>query len=111
AYTNFIEESKDNGVWKYVPLFTRLALRQAQALGAKVFEDVKVTELTFDQENPTKPVSATYTKKGDTTAQTISFDYLVDASGRFGLMSTKYLKNRRFLDSLKNYANWAYFEG
>ncbi|KAH8919557.1 FAD/NAD(P)-binding domain-containing protein [Atractiella rhizophila] len=112
AYTNFIEESKDNGVWNVERAqFDEILLRQAQALGAKVFEDVKVTELTFDKENPAKPVSATYTKKGDTTAQTITFDYLVDASGRFGLMSTKYLKNRRFLDSLKNYANWAYFEG
>ncbi|KAH8930314.1 FAD/NAD(P)-binding domain-containing protein [Atractiella rhizophila] len=91
--------------------FDEILLHQAQALGAKVFEDVKVTELTFDKENPAKPVSATYTKKGNTTAQTITFDYLVDASGRFGLMSTKYLKNRRFLDSLKNYANLAYFEG
>ena len=41
----------------------------------------------------------------------ITFDYLVDATGRAGLMSTKYLKNRKFRDSLKNVATWGYWAG
>ncbi|KAI8992929.1 FAD/NAD-P-binding domain-containing protein [Trametes punicea] len=40
----------------------------------------------------------------------IAFDYLVDASGRAGLLSTKYLKNRRFNASLKNVAVWGYWK-
>ncbi|KAI0829757.1 hypothetical protein BC628DRAFT_1358581 [Trametes gibbosa] len=40
----------------------------------------------------------------------ITFDYLVDASGRAGLLSTKYLKNRRFNASLKNVAVWGYWK-
>ena len=58
-----------------------------------------------------------------------SFDYLVDASGRAGLLSTKYapvhnifatlpnkvlhryLKNRRYNQSLKNVAVWGYWKG
>ncbi|KAI0633487.1 hypothetical protein C8Q77DRAFT_791625 [Trametes polyzona] len=40
----------------------------------------------------------------------ITFDYLVDASGRAGLMSTKYLKNRKFNTSLKNVAVWGYWK-
>lgn len=39
------------------------------------------------------------------------FDYLVDASGRNGIVSTKYLKNRRFNEGLKNIANWTYWKG
>ena len=42
---------------------------------------------------------------------TITFRYLVDATGRAGLMSTKYLKNRTFTDSLKNIAVWGYWAG
>ena len=40
---------------------------------------------------------------------TITFKYLVDATGRAGLMSTKYLKNRKFAESLKNIAVWGYW--
>ncbi|CDO75697.1 hypothetical protein BN946_scf184585.g10 [Trametes cinnabarina] len=40
----------------------------------------------------------------------ITFDYLVDASGRAGIMSTKYLKNRKFNVSLKNVAVWGYWK-
>jgi flavine halogenase len=39
----------------------------------------------------------------------IVFDYLVDATGRSGLLSTKYFKNRAFTDSLKNIAIWGYW--
>jgi hypothetical protein len=41
----------------------------------------------------------------------ITFEYLVDTTGRAGLMSTKYLKNRKFTDSLKNIAVWGYWTG
>lgn len=40
---------------------------------------------------------------------TTSFDYLIDATGRAGIMSTKYLKNRHFNVSLKNVAIWGYW--
>lgn len=39
----------------------------------------------------------------------IGFDFLVDATGRAGLMSTKYLKNRKFNETLKNVAVWGYW--
>ncbi|KAH9940367.1 FAD/NAD(P)-binding domain-containing protein [Epithele typhae] len=40
----------------------------------------------------------------------LTFDYLVDASGRAGLMSSKYLRNRKFCNSLKNVAVWGYWK-
>jgi flavin-dependent dehydrogenase len=37
------------------------------------------------------------------------FDFLVDASGRAGVMATKYLKNRRYLEAFRNIAVWSYW--
>jgi hypothetical protein len=61
--------------------------------------------------NPGRPISASYKRKDDGATGTIRFDYIVDASGRAGVLSTKYMKNRHYNASLKNVANWAYFEG
>jgi hypothetical protein len=41
----------------------------------------------------------------------IKFEYLIDASGRNGIKSNKYLKNRSFNEGLKNIANWTYWKG
>lgn len=40
---------------------------------------------------------------------TTAFTHLIDATGRAGLLSTRYLKNRRFNASLKNVAVWGYW--
>jgi flavine halogenase len=40
-----------------------------------------------------------------------NFDYVIDATGRSGIISTKYLKNRHFNESLKNIAVWGYWSG
>ncbi|KAH6914272.1 FAD binding domain-containing protein [Coprinopsis sp. MPI-PUGE-AT-0042] len=37
------------------------------------------------------------------------FTHLIDATGRAGVLSTRYLKNRRFNASLKNIAVWGYW--
>lgn len=42
---------------------------------------------------------------------TISFDYLVDATGRDGIMAQKYLKHRKVNTSLRNIAIWGYWKG
>ncbi|KAF8160850.1 FAD binding domain-containing protein [Crassisporium funariophilum] len=40
---------------------------------------------------------------------TTTFTHLIDATGRAGIMSTRYLKNRHFNASLKNIAVWGYW--
>jgi flavine halogenase len=99
-----------------------LIFRHAEKSGAKTFDGTKVDSLTFEpypQEgfdiesrlaNPGRPVSAAWSRK-DGTSGTIKFDYIIDASGRNGIMSTKYLKNRKFNEGLKNIANWTYWKG
>lgn len=55
-------------------------------------------------------MSASWRSKDKSASGTIKFDYLVDASGRAGLISTKYMKNRSYNEGLKNIATWGYFK-
>lgn len=99
-----------------------MMFRHAGASGAKTFDQTKVDSLTFEPHaedgfdaearlaNPGRPVSANWSRK-DGTSGTIKFDYIIDASGRNGLISTKYLQNRRYNEGLKNIANWTYWKG
>ena len=73
----------------------------------KVFQETKVTGLQFEGD---RPVSAEWQSK-DGASGKIDFDFLVDSSGREGIMSTRYLKNRVFTQSLKNIASWGYWSG
>ncbi|RDW78596.1 uncharacterized protein DSM5745_05448 [Aspergillus mulundensis] len=106
-----------------------MLFRHAGKSGARTFDGVKVTDIQFKSgpsRSPTpsttsasstttndaeigRPISASYLRKDNNLAGTISFDYLVDATGRAGLLGTKYLKNRRYNKTLKNVANWAYY--
>ena len=90
-----------------------LLFKHAGKSGAKTFDRIKVTEIQFnDQESSEttrRPISASWVSKSGMSSGTISFDYFIDATGRAGLMSTKYLKNREFNASLKNIATWGYW--
>lgn len=101
-----------------------LLFRHAESSGARTFEAVKVNSIQFESAldtsagenngqslNPGRPVSASWSLTDNSATGTISFDYLIDASGRNGILSTRYLKNRKFNQSLKNSANWGYWKG
>lgn len=102
-----------------------LVFQHARKSGAKVYDGTKVTEIEFlstrsgDHVPSTngsltdrgRPVSAFYSRPSDGTTGTISFEYLIDASGRAGLVNTRYLKNRKYNQGLKNIANWGYWKG
>lgn len=99
-----------------------LIFRHAGKCGAKIFDGVKVESIDFNESSGMhipedikvadigSPVSATWKRKDGSTGS-IKFDYLVDASGRVGLVSTKYLKNRKYNQGLKNVASWGYWTG
>ncbi|OJJ76884.1 hypothetical protein ASPBRDRAFT_70456 [Aspergillus brasiliensis CBS 101740] len=99
----------------------QILFEHARESGAQVFDGVKVSAIEFkptgcqephgDEINLGQPVSASWERKDKTASGTIRFKYLVDASGRAGLISTKYMKNRRYNQGLKNIATWGYFEG
>lgn len=88
--------------------------KHAGKSGAKIFDGVKVKTIDFvpDSEAPDlgRPVSATWSRKDGSSGVT-KFEYLVDATGRAGLVSTKYLKNRKYNQGLKNVASWGYWKG
>ncbi|KAJ7611933.1 putative halogenase [Mycena polygramma] len=108
GYTDFIATNPDNGSWNVVRSeFDEILLRHAGKCGVTVCEGVKVKGLTWDGE---APVSAQWEAK-DGQEGTTSFDYLVDASGRQGIISTRYLRNRNFNKSLRNVACWGYWRG
>ncbi|MCJ1246514.1 hypothetical protein MMC30_003722 [Trapelia coarctata] len=124
AYTDFIAAGGPDGyAWNVVRSEAdNLMFKHAGKSGAKIFDGVKVSSLEFvpvdgqkdttDSETPDlgRPVSATWSRK-DGSSGVVKFEYLVDASGRAGLVSTKYLKNRRYNQGLKNVASWGYWEG
>ncbi|KAF9524017.1 FAD binding domain-containing protein [Crepidotus variabilis] len=58
----------------------------------------------FSSSPPVGRSSPQATIEGET-----SFDYLIDATGRTGVLSTRYFKNRHFNASLKNVAFWGYW--
>ncbi|KAK3394798.1 hypothetical protein B0H63DRAFT_461993 [Podospora didyma] len=95
--------------------------RHAGENGARIFDAVQVKSIVFEDETqvpegepnlaPGRPVAATYLIKETKETGQIAFDYVIDASGRIGILSTKYMKNRRYNQGLKNVANWGYWKG
>ncbi|KIM95580.1 hypothetical protein OIDMADRAFT_133494 [Oidiodendron maius Zn] len=121
GYTDFLSAGgPQNFTWNVIRSESDdLMFRHAGKSGAKTFEGVKVTSIDFASRpmDPIDsaetisecPVSASYERKSDGKAGKIKFDYIVDASGRAGILSTKYLKNRKYNKALKNIAFWGYW--
>lgn len=109
-------------------------MNHARSSGASVYEQTKVTSISFSTVDPKRPVSVTWTHvpptpplsppasptvakiiipdeppKSEVITGTTTFTHLIDATGRAGLMSTMYLKNRHFNSSLRNIAVWGYW--
>jgi hypothetical protein len=121
--TDFIAAGGPNNyTWNVVRSeMDELIFRHAGKSGAKIFDGVKVTAVEFAS-NPTasvqtddisskRPVSASYERKSDGIVGKVEFDYIVDASGRAGILGTKYLKSRNYSKALKNVAYWGYWAG
>lgn len=91
--------------------FDDLLLQHARSQGVEVHESVAVRQVNFDGE---RAVSASWERTGRADGQAESgvtaFDYVVDASGRAGLLATKHHNSRRFHDVFKNVALWGYWK-
>ncbi|KAF9445368.1 FAD/NAD(P)-binding domain-containing protein [Macrolepiota fuliginosa MF-IS2] len=111
GYTDFVRGDERNASFNVIRSeFDEMLLRHAEESGAKVFEETKVAELRFVDPKAAelRPTSAVWTRANGETGE-IKFEYLVDASGRNGIMSTKYLKNRKMNQTLHNLACWGYW--
>jgi flavin-dependent dehydrogenase len=92
--------------------FDLLLLEHARSQGVKVFEEVEVRDLAFEN---ARPRSATYLQTGPAQNNggapgEISFDFLIDASGRSSIMTTRFLRNRRYHKVFQNIALWGYWK-
>ena len=95
--------------------FDQLLLEHAKSQGVKVFEGTEIRSLSFDGD---RPRSATWSVAprfiegvGGSDTGEISFDYLIDASGRAGVMAMHYLKDRHYHNAFQNVAMWGYWSG
>jgi len=99
-----------------------LIFKHAKKCGAHTYDGTKINQVEFEPHEAKdlvadlkipdsgRAVSATWSRK-DGSSGKISFDYVVDASGRAGVFSTKYLKNRTVNEGLRNIAHWTYWKG
>ncbi|KAL9006385.1 MAG: hypothetical protein Q9188_000859 [Gyalolechia gomerana] len=126
GYTDFLAaRGPENYSWNVIRSEAdNLIFQHARACGAAAFDGVKVNEVFFTPISPEsdtgsseppplrtgRPVSAAWQSKADGKSGTISFDYIVDASGRAGLLNN-YMKGRQYNSSLNNVACWAYWRG
>lgn len=87
--------------------FDNILLRNAERSGARVFEEVRITEL----EQNGHGFKAASWERADGARGRIEFDYLIDASGLNGLIATHYHKDRVFQENFANVAIGGYWEG
>ncbi|TCD66634.1 hypothetical protein EIP91_001101 [Steccherinum ochraceum] len=113
GYTDFVAIDPKNCAWNVLRAeFDDLLLKNAARSGAQVYEGHAITDIQFEGDpQSSRPVSASWRSKSSGHSGTITFDWLIDASGRMGMMSTKYLRNRTYNSSLKNVAWWGYWTG
>ncbi|KAK7057507.1 Sulochrin halogenase [Favolaschia claudopus] len=136
GYTDFMALGTDNAAFNVTRSeFDHLLMNHARSSGVSVYEQTKVTSISFSPTDSKRPISASWSHipppsplsppaSPTTTTHVIpeqpvephvvtgttTFTHLIDASGRAGVMSTMYLKNRHFNSSLKNIAVWGYWK-
>jgi flavin-dependent dehydrogenase len=93
--------------------FDQILLDHAASQGVKVLQGFEVKKIHFEDGSENRPVAATIAaaEEKNGSGQEIRFDYLVDASGRSGVMANRYLRNREYHDVFKNIAIWDYWTG
>ncbi len=89
--------------------FDHLLLMNAESQGVHVLQGASVEDLLFDG---LRPIGATISPVGNSgQSERVRFDFLVDASGRSGMLATHYLRTRRYHETFRNIALWNYWSG
>lgn len=88
--------------------FDHLLLNHSSSVGVNVIQGMIVEKVNFVNERATSLVWQSLedrSKKGE-----ISFDFLIDASGRSGIIATKHNKDRKIHEDFQNVAAWGYWK-
>ncbi|MEB3281698.1 MAG: NAD(P)/FAD-dependent oxidoreductase [Lyngbya sp.] len=88
--------------------FDHLLLNHAKSQGVQVFEGVEVRQVLFENERPCSVNWVSRTEAG--VSGELSFDFLVDGSGRSSVMMTRYLQNRQYHHDFQNLGIWGYWK-
>jgi flavin-dependent dehydrogenase len=88
--------------------FDKLLLDHSRELGVDVREATEVSDILFDGD---RPCAATWRDASRTRSGKIRFRWLIDASGRAGLLANRYLKTRRYNQGFQNVAAYSYWKG
>ena len=91
--------------------FDQILLEHAKSQGVTVLEGAEVKRFKFDNDRPRAAVWSPSGQEDRTREREIGFDYLIDASGRAGVMTTRHLRARRYHEVFKNIAIWGYWGG
>lgn len=89
--------------------FDHILLRNAERQGANVVQNASAKRVLFEGDRAVA-LEWAHNDSPD-TLQTTSFDYLVDASGRAGILTRQHFRNRRPHDVFRNVAIWGYWDG
>jgi flavin-dependent dehydrogenase len=89
--------------------FDELLLRNAAGRGVRVAEGRRVTGVDVDGDG--RPVAAIWQEPATGASGRHEFDHLVDASGRAGVIANRHRSGRRYHESFRNVACWAYWTG
>ncbi len=110
--------------------FDQMLLEHAASQGVQVFQGIEVRGLSFDGDRPRRAQwrqkvaqassrgnhhhasNGHHSSNGASGAASgeIAFDFVIDASGRSGLLATRYLRNRRYHTVFQNIAIWSYYK-
>lgn len=88
--------------------FDRLLLENARKQGVDVIEGATVKRVLFEGSRTT---GIDWARPGETTTTATYGDFIVDASGRGGILSTRHFKNRAPHKVFRNVAIWGYWQG
>jgi len=101
----------DPNIWSWQvdrATYDDILLRNAAKQGVTVVEGAAVGKVIFDGD---RAVAAEWSQAGDPAPRTVRFRFVIDASGRSGVLSNRHFRSRREHEIFKNVAVWGYWTG